>query len=180
LSDKFRPASYRRGYCCLQWAFVCTVEQGFHKSPIAVFRIRSFPAKIVKDEVRLQPRRRRAVADVDSIARPRVLLRCGDHPRSHRIEMDVAGKLQGIGVSLDKDCLVSSLQQMACPPPFDVDIRRVCTIRCVSSSAQGCPMAFPAAGDNGYSSGTRYARPLHTARLQILHMRETFPAPFGS
>src|SRR5262245_59031872 len=42
--------------------------------------------------------------------------------------MHRAEKCHSIGVSLNKDCLVSSLEQMACSPPFDVEIRRVCTI----------------------------------------------------
>jgi hypothetical protein len=128
VSDTCRPASYRRGYRCVQWTFICTLEQVFHKSPIAVFRIRSFPATRVKDEVRLQPRRRRALAHVAARARPRVVLWSDHHPRSHRIEMHRAGTFHSIGVSLDQDCLVSALEQMARPLPFDVEIRRVCTI----------------------------------------------------
>ena len=87
VSDTCRPASYRQGYRCFQWIFVFTVEQVFHKSPIAVLRIRSFPAQIAKDDVRLQPRRRRALANVASIARPLVVPRFGHYPHSHRIEM---------------------------------------------------------------------------------------------
>jgi hypothetical protein len=41
--------------------------------------------------------------------------------------MHRAGKLHSIGVRLDKNCLVSALEQVARPLPFDVDIRRVCT-----------------------------------------------------
>ena len=42
--------------------------------------------------------------------------------------MHRAGKFHSIGVSLDQDGLVSALEQMARSLPFDVDIRRVCTI----------------------------------------------------
>ena len=65
------------------------------------------------------------MATVASIARPRVVLRFGDHPRSHRIERHIAGQLQRIGVRLNQDGLESSLEQMASPLPFDVEIHRV-------------------------------------------------------
>ena len=39
--------------------------------------------------------------------------------------MHVARQLQHIGVRLDQDGLVSPLEQMACPLPLDVEIRRV-------------------------------------------------------
>jgi hypothetical protein len=73
------------------------------------------------------------VANVASVARPLVVLRFGDPPRSHKMEMQVARKFQRIGASLDKDCLLSSLEQMARPLPFNVDIRRACTIDMSSS-----------------------------------------------
>jgi hypothetical protein len=56
------------------------------------------------------------------------VLRFGAHPRAHRLERHGAGQFQSLGVSLNKDGLVSSSEQMACPLPFDVDIRRVCPI----------------------------------------------------
>jgi len=49
--------------------------------------------------------------------------------------MHGAGKCQSIGVSLDQDSLVASLEQMACPLPFDVDIGRLCTIAVADGDA---------------------------------------------
>ena len=55
------------------------------------------------------------------MAAPKVILWLPDHPCPYRIQMDVAREFEQISLSVNEDCLVSSLKEVARPALSPID-----------------------------------------------------------
>lgn len=68
---------------------------------------------------------RRPQPEIFALATVRVIFRLFDHPRPHRIQMDVADKLAHVHFALAEDGFVAALKKMADPAVFAVVILTV-------------------------------------------------------
>ena len=78
-----------------------------------------------QNEIRPQPIRGLPNGDEFSVAGPGEFFGKSDNLGANRIEMDVPGKLTGIGAGLDENRLVSALEEMSDAPMLAIKIHRI-------------------------------------------------------
>src|SRR6266568_1184132 len=159
LRDRLGPASLRQGYdaaaegfrdlllearvaerpaairCGAQVLHEVLVQRGAKQRAILLLaRGRRTPKPVI--EFMTGQKKIGSALRMGAIARPAIVARMPDHPRSNRIELDVAAAGEEVGLAVDRRRAIASLPQGAGSPIGRVDVAHVAAAKRLHGARQ--------------------------------------------